>query len=208
MGGQLLVFEMRIGFDLDNTIICYDDCFAELGKEILTDSNEKLFSKTTLKRYLHDLNRHEDFTKIQGKAYGEYIHLAQIYDGFLPFLYELKLNGHECFIISHKTKYPISGSKFNLHEASMNFLKKRDIVNQKGIIETDVFFEQSIDKKIQKISDLKLDYFFDDLDKIFNHPLFPAYTKKYLFSPTELSATKLNTNVFKSWGELNFRDIS
>ena len=90
----------------------------------------------------------------------------------------------------------------------MNFLKKRDIVNQKGIIETDVFFEQSIDKKIQKISDLKLDYFFDDLDKIFNHPLFPAYTKKYLFSPTELSATKLNTNVFKSWGELNFRDIS
>ena len=160
---------MRIGFDLDNTIIFYDACFAELGKEMLPGSNEKLFSKTTLKRYLHDLNRHEDFTKIQGKAYGEYIHLAQIYDGFLPFLYELKLNGHECFIISHKTKYPISGTKFNLHEASMNF---------------------------------------DDLDEIFNHPLFPAYTKKYLFSPTELSATKLNTNVFKSWGELNFRDIS
>ena len=57
-------------------------------------------------------------------------------------LLNIQKNGYKLKIISHKTKYPIKGDKYDLHKGALNWLIKNNF-GKKGLnLKTDdIFFE-------------------------------------------------------------------
>ena len=63
-------------------------------------------SKQDLKQYLLSRNGGEKkWMSIQGKVYGEFMHKAELMDGFLEFLINCKSHEIPVSIISHKTQF-------------------------------------------------------------------------------------------------------
>ncbi|MDB2709246.1 nucleotidase [Candidatus Pelagibacter bacterium] len=181
---------MIIGIDLDNTIINYENSFIRqaLKKKLIT-KNLKINNKDQLKKKIRDKSKTE-WTKLQGEIYGKYINDAKIEKKFLELLKILKENNCDVFIISHKTKHPILGKKINLRQKSLKFINKNitfDLIPKKSI-----YFEDTIEKKIQRIHKCSCDYFIDDLAKIFKHTNFPKYVKKILYNPKSHNSKSLN----------------
>lgn len=190
---------MLIGIDLDNTIINYNNIYKSLLDKKY--SNSKINYKNILKKKLQSISLNE-WTNIQGKIYGKYISKAKINNGFINFLNFVKKNKKdiEIVIISHKTKYPIIGKKYDLHKSAINFLNKK-IKFFSFKINKNIYFENTINGKINRIRKLDCDIFIDDLEKILTHKNFPEYTEKVLYGKYKnwkvihkLIQSKLNLN--------------
>ena len=196
---------MRVGIDVDNTIICYDKAFASLANKKGFDVPSSA-SKQEVKAWFHQQDLHEEFTILQGQVYGKFISMAHIFEGVLHFIADASIQNHQLYLVSHKTKYPIKGEQVDLHEAAINFLSQQNIVcDQKPIaIPFDnVYFEQTLESKVQKIADLNLDFFIDDLLVVLTHEKFPETSRPIWFS----SETACNKNPqiqrCKSWVSIN-----
>ena len=59
---------MRVGIDIDNTIICYDKAFALLAKMTGFDVPPSA-SKQEVKAWFHQNGLYEEFTILQGQVY-------------------------------------------------------------------------------------------------------------------------------------------
>lgn len=185
---------MIIGIDLDNTILNYDYSFrkhAVLKK--LIAPNEKNIKKEKIKNKIEKYSKKE-WTILQGEVYGKYIYDSKIDKMFIKFINLLKKNEIEVNIISHKTKYPILGKKINLRKKSLQYLKKN--ISYNLILKKNIFFENTIDNKIKRISKCKCDYFIDDLNKIFCHKNFPNKTHKILFCNSKNSSSNNWNNIY------------
>jgi hypothetical protein len=185
---------MIIGIDLDNTIIDYTNIFYKIGKEKKININKKS-SKKELKAYVERTSKRE-WTKIQGDVYGNRILEAKLFKNFKKFLkFAIKYN-IQLVIISHRTKRPLVGKKTNLHKAAYNFLTekldKNIFTNNKNL-----FFEENLKNKIQKIKEYDCDYFIDDLKKVLLDKKFPNTTERILFN----TSSKLIKN-FNNWDQI------
>ena len=169
---------MRIGIDLDNTIIDYNYSFyyAALKENLINSKGPK--NKIKIKRFINSKFGQNKWTELQGKVYGNYILAAKRYKYFTKFLDYINSKKISVYIISHKTKYPYLGKKINLHNSAKLWIAKnlKNKIDQKNI-----YFENSIESKIERIKKLKLDFFIDDLEKVLNHKKFPKDCKKILF---------------------------
>lgn len=177
---------MRIGIDFDNTIVCYDGVFHAAALErglIPEDLND---SKNAVRDHINVFGHKDEFTQLQGYVYGARMDLAKLYEGFADFVGAATQAGHELFIISHKTKYPILGPQYDLHEAARGYLKKVGLVSNKAINAGNLFFELTKEKKIERARQLDLDIFIDDLPEILNMDGFAPRTRKILFDPLNL----------------------
>ena len=175
---------MRIGIDIDNTIICYDHVFAAVANSrgFLVQSSA---SKTEVKKWFHERDMHQAFTHLQGEVYGKFIDLANLFDGVLAFIDFAKKSGCHLFLVSHKTRYPLVGEKVDLHKSARKFLIDNNVISKcdgVGVPLNNVFFETTLNRKINRISTLNLDFFIDDLLKIFEHSKFPKTTNFVHFS--------------------------
>ena len=87
------------------------------------------------------------------------------------------------FIVSHKTKYPYNGPKYNLHESATRWLKKNNFFDPLGLKfnRNDVFFEISKSNKIHRIHELKCTHFIDDLPEILD--MIDSNCSKILYNP-------------------------
>ena len=176
-----------IGIDFDNTIINYVYVFKKILKQnkipFGKSLNKEIFRKKIIKKYNENF-----YTKIQSEIYGENILYAQKFRNLKRNLNYLKGKYH-LVLISHKTKYPISGKKVNLRKQALLWLNNNHLYGSKKIFnKKNVFFEQTIDKKIKKIKKLKCNYFIDDLNVILdrlpsniNKIKFGSKSKKYKF---------------------------
>ena len=63
---------MRIGIDIDNTIICYDGVFGTVARLLGHDIDAGL-SKAETKGWFHSREMYDEFTKLQGLIYGTYM---------------------------------------------------------------------------------------------------------------------------------------
>ena len=115
---------IKLGIDFDNTLITYDAIFkkAALEKELIPINFPE--SKNLIRNYLIDRNQEKLFTMLQGEVYGSRIFEASQSEGMYESLRKAKNHGIELFIISHKTKTPYQGPKYNLHNAASNWLEK------------------------------------------------------------------------------------
>ena len=168
---------MRIGIDFDNTIINYHSVFHTLACEFSYISADTPIKKEQVKQaiiahYGNDLH----WQKLQSIAYGKAIFQAEAFKGVLVALESLKAQGHELFIVSHKSVTSHYDPTVHLREYALDWLIKKLIVNETLIHESSLFFLDNLEDKISTITSLELDIFIDDLDLVVLHPNFPKNT--------------------------------
>lgn len=191
---------MIIGFDFDNTLINYSNSFKHLArkKKIVPEENNK--SKISIRNYLRQKNIEQEWTMLQGEVYGKNIMSAKMFDGVFEALSYITKKNYEIKIISHKTQYPYIGEKIDLRLSAKNWMNKNLLHNQEiKILEKNIFFENTIEKKIKKILDEKCDIFVDDLPEILN--LLPERIKKILFSYSVNQNDYFKFTIMQSWNE-------
>ena len=206
--------KLRIGIDLDNTIIDYSNSF------IFGINNNKLLTKNIINliikknkinnisikeliksKIIQTTNGEKKWRKLQSEVYGKLITYALVNSEIYKFLTLCNHKNYKIYIVSHKTKYGHYSKKENLLRLSaLKFLKNKKIINN-FINSKNIFFTDTLNDKINKISELKLDYFIDDLKKIFDNKNFPKRTKKILFSDNfykkSLNWNQINNYFFK-----------
>ena len=141
-----------IGLDFDNTLIDYDLLFYKTALELNIIPENTIKTKLGVRDYLLSIGKEEIFTALQGEVYGNKIKSAQKSSGVIKALIHLKSSGYSFKIISHKTKFPLLGPKYDLHRSAINWLKNNNFINKNGldIKLEDIHFEPSIEEKIKK----------------------------------------------------------
>ena len=178
---------LNIGFDFDNTIVCYDGAIEVLSKEIVDLPDGKKRTKLNVREQLRREGREHEWTEFQGILYGPGICKAKPFDGVVETMKKLIDQGHHLYIVSHKTKFPYSGRKHDLHAYAKQWVEmqlcKEGLFPSKNKYREEIFFIESLDGKVKKIADLGLDIFIDDLQSVIEHEHFPLKTLGVLFAP-------------------------
>lgn len=197
---------MRVGIDFDNTIVNYDGVFWQvaLSENLIMPDVPK--SKIGVRDYLRKTNKESEWTALQGKVYGKHIHKASLFEDCFETIDYLITNCVEVFIVSHKTKHPYLGEKYDLHHAATEWIEynlKKDNVSL--IQQPRISFNATLEDKIKTISELGLDIFIDDLLDVFNHHLFPVGVRKILFGSSRKVPIP-SVTVCSHWRDV-FREI-
>jgi hypothetical protein len=176
---------MKLGIDFDNTIVCYDPHFVEVGvvRGLLRDDELSRVppSKKGVKSYLQANGRGADWTRLQSYVYGFEIQRAHPYPGVMDFLSQWIEQGHEFEIISHRTRRPILALEdemdFDMHEAARQWIERM------GLRPTRATFHETRSGKIEQIRQSGVAVFIDDLSEVLMDPLFPDSVSRFLFHP-------------------------
>ena len=173
---------MILGIDFDNTIVKYDRLFHKIAVEYGYIGKEVEKTKIAVRDTMNNKGLRQEFTKMQGEVYGRRIMMAELAKNLKPCLEELDSKHIKVVIISHKTRHPIEGPKYDLRKAAINWLRVNSIINNGriGISEKDVYFANTKEEKAQIIKQLGCDFFVDDLIEILR--TLPATCKKVHYS--------------------------
>lgn len=171
---------LKFGFDLDNTLIDYSKAVERYCKKqnLCTYSNIKLL-KDALKASDTSDNK---WRSAQGWIYSHGLQYAELTTGSVQLFEFLISKGFTLYIVSHKSLLSFNEEKkFLLREYAVNWIKKSEL--RRFFCDTDqIYFEETLNLKINRIAKLKLNYFVDDLEKVFTHKKFPKDTKRILLS--------------------------
>lgn len=190
-----------LGIDFDNTLVSYDGVFHRVAQDQGLITPEIGRGKDDVRGYLRSINREDDWTALQGEVYGARMDLAFLYEGALAAIRRLKDAGAVIRIISHKTKFPFKGPRYDLHEAARKFLAERGIAGSASALlePSDVFFELTIEEKLKRIASEKCTVFIDDLPEILTHPAFPHDVRRVLFDPQNAQGAHGALDRLRSW---------
>jgi hypothetical protein len=126
---------------------------------------------------------------------------AAAYPGATEFMRLARQHGTSLAIVSHKTRYPFLGPRYDLHEAARSWVKNK--LAAQNLIEIDqVFFELTKDAKIRRVAEIGCDYFIDDLPEILLAPAFPRETAGILFDPENGHTGEYSGARFESWRDI------
>ncbi len=180
---------MKIGIDLDNTIINYSKIWEEVAE---TDHNPKEKLKASLSN--------NEWIKIQGFVYGKKIHKASVSEDWHTLFKFLQSQGHHVEIISHKSIKSLCGT-YNLQNEALIFLKNQKLDNVKTT------FLETHEEKINYINQQKFSFFADDLESVLTSqesaiPLF--YGSSHQFLPYFNNASE----IFNFFKELQTKEVT
>lgn len=192
---------MRIGVDFDNTIADYEGVFhaAAIERGLIEPDLPK--HKNAVRDFLNNSGRKDDFTELQGYVYGSRMQLARPYEGFREFVAAARAQAHSLFIVSHKTRFPMLGPKYDMHDAARGFLKDRKIAGDDAIPQPQIFFEETKEQKIARAATLDVDVFIDDLPEILAMPGLPDRCRRILFAPNGAQPSA-EFEIRRSWVEI------
>ena len=176
---------MRIGIDFDNTIACYDGVFHMAAIERGLIPADLPSDKNSVRDYLNGQGRKDEFTELQGYIYGARMDLASVYPGFHAFVTAARAAGHDVYIVSHKTRFPILGPRHDMHLAARDFLAQRGLVGPgpDRVASENVFFELTNEEKVARVAAIGCQVFIDDLPEIFSLQRFSERMRGILFDP-------------------------
>lgn len=194
---------MRIGIDFDNTIVSYDALFHKVAVEAGLVPADLPPTKIGVRDYLRKIGREDDWTEMQGYVYGARMAEASAYPGVFAFMRNAQDDGHELFIVSHKTKHPFRGVQYDLHLAARDWVAAslKDELGALVPIEN-VFFELTKEEKLKRVESLGCECFIDDLPEILLAPLFPVRARRILFDPDGVHVAGEGLTPMKSWAEI------
>lgn len=170
---------MRIGIDLDNTLICYDALFWQLAREADAIAESTPVRKDAVRDALRQSGQEPLWTALQGIAYGPRLRDATPFPGIGDALTSVRAQGWQLAIVSHKTRTPYAGPAYDLHQAALYWLAVQPWI----AIVDDVYLEVTKADKLQRIATLRCDWFIDDLPELLTLPEFPAGVQRVLFDP-------------------------
>ncbi|WP_247967842.1 hypothetical protein [Bradyrhizobium sp. 195] len=177
---------MRIGIDFDNTIICYDKVFAAVARQRGLVPEGWVGLKTELRDLLRSRAGGElAWQGLQGFVYGKGIGGAEIYAGVREFLASCREASASVYIVSHKTQFGHQDpERVDLREAARGWLKGAGLIDvaDAALASGNVYFEDTLAAKVERLASLQLDIFIDDLVDVFEQPRFPKATRSILFT--------------------------
>lgn len=200
---------MLIGFDFDNTIVSYDSLFHKVALERALIPASVPISKVAVRDHLRKIGQESAWTEMQGYVYGARMADAAAYPGVIDFIKRAHAQGIQMAIVSHKTKHPFLGPKYDLHEAARGWVEKFLVHDGVPLVNSaSVFFELTKEEKAARIGIAGCDFFIDDLPEILLMEKFPEKTKKILFDPENCHAGNLDIpksiSRLSSWSEIGF----
>ena len=146
---------MRIGFDFDNTLVCYEDVFALESKNLgLMPVNWKGSKQELKDELLRRSGGERLWQTLQGRVYGFGMEKAVLFPGVAPFLMRSRYRGDEMFIVSHKTEYGhFDSTKTPLREVALTWMESRGFFEKSrfGLTKENVFFEETLGLYVKKI---------------------------------------------------------
>ena len=180
-----------IALDLDNTIICYDEAFRAAAS--LLDCLPAVgiaISTPPIKAAALATGGNDLWTRLQGLVYGEQIGKATLYPGCADFV---AASREEIVILSHKTQFPVLGSRSDLRKAATAWLEATPLAH------LPLHFFDTRDEKVAAIAALTPRAIIDDLPEVFLTPGFPSSTTFFLFDPDQAHADWSLTPRVISW---------
>ena len=126
--------QLRIGIDLDNTIISYDQAFqngAVLNGLVQKGCN---LNKKALRGIIRKMPKGEfEWQKLQGYVYGKGINEASLFQGLYRFLWRCNERKIHVEVVSHKTEFGhFDEDKTSLRDSATNFLKSHRLLESKN----------------------------------------------------------------------------
>jgi len=195
---------MILGIDFDNTIVCYDRLFHRLAVEQGLVPADVPATKADVRDYLRSIDREDDWTQLQGLAYGDRILEADPFPGVVDALSACHGAGMQLRIVSHKTRHPYRGPRYDLHEAAHHWLAHHGLIDpdRTGLNCDNVYLELTKADKLHRIAELGCTHFIDDLPEFLAEPEFPDGVQPILFDPVGRYTDSFPLTAFRSWFEL------
>ena len=196
---------MRIGIDFDNTIVSYDALFFKVAREQDLVPPDTLSTKVAVRDHLRRIGQEDRWTEMQGYVYGARMDEALAFEGAIRFIRRAAQVGHQISIVSHKTRYPFMGPRYDLHASARNWIERHLVWEGRPLLPSErVFFELTKTDKLARISACGCEAFVDDLPEILLADDFPATTSKLLFDPEDHHEEPGLESVlrFKSWQQI------
>lgn len=192
---------MRLGIDLDNTIIDYTRAFSEAALAAGVVDPALTSGKTALRDDLRARAGGEEiWQRVQALAYGPLIGRAQPFPGAEAFFARARERGITLAIVSHKSAFAAAAPDGpDLRRCALAWLDARGFVRDGAPA---VFFEDTRAAKCARIAALGLTHFVDDLLEVFADPCFPPACERWLFAPDGVPPQAPVERVFRSWAGL------
>ncbi|MBL42347.1 MAG: hypothetical protein CMM49_06805 [Rhodospirillaceae bacterium] len=174
---------MRIGLDFDNTIVNYNYLVHDIAvKRNLINKNFKK-DKKFIKEHLISLNKEREWREIQSLIYGKEIFRAKLFNNFSNFIKECRKNNYFLQIVSHKTEVSnLTNNGPRLRQNAIEWMNRNKFFSNFRFKISDIHFENTKSKKIDRINFIGFDYFIDDLEEIFLNKKWPYKTTPILFN--------------------------
>ena len=195
---------MHIGIDFDNTIVCYDKVFYKVARERGLIPADVHPGKNNVRDYLRQIGKEDEWTRLQGLVYGTKMDEADAFEGVSDFLYKCRQREIQVSIISHKTRHPYLGPKYELHLAALQWMEAQGFFepNKLGLSREQIFFELTKADKIKRISGIGCTHFIDDLPEFLLEPSFPKNVTSILFDPNNSYRSGFPFQRASSWNEV------
>ena len=197
---------MLIGIDFDNTIITYDAVFVAAARERGLISEDFSAGKQAVRDFIRTLPEGElAWQRLQGYVYGQGIGGAAIFDGVDAFLRRCRRERCPPVIVSHKTEFGHhDASGVSLRSAALGWMRSRGFFDEAGfgIPAENVYFEDTRDKKLARITGLQCTHFIDDLEEVLDDAAFPDEVERILFSPAGMHAPGAGYVACTSWRDI------
>ncbi len=192
---------MRLGIDLDNTIIDYTHAFAEAAVVAGVAGAPFAGGKTALRDGLRARAGGEElWQQVQALAYGPLIDRALPFPGVEAFFARARERGIALAIVSHKSEFAAAAPAGpNLRECAQDWLDARGFVRAG---QPAVYFEATRAAKCARVASLGLTHFVDDLIEVFADLEFPRGCERWLFAPDDVPAEAPAERVFRNWSDL------
>lgn len=194
---------MLIGIDLDNTVLNYEDSIRQAAKDVLGITLEGNVSKTEAKGAIVEKFGHVAWTELQGRIYGDYSTHTKLFSGVLEFISFAQAQGIRVMVISHKTRYAVSGGESDLRAFALENLARLGLtagpVSNTTTPDWVVFCETKEDK-VSKIREAEVDVFIDDLFEIVN--VLPVSIQRFHIFCADRHSPASDVTCVKNWWEL------
>ena len=175
---------MVIGLDFDNTLVRYDDVFRDEAVARGLIPADVPAVKERVRDRLRAEGREDDWTELQGWAYGPGMAKARPFPGALEFLAGCRARGVPVRIVSHRTRAPFRGPAHDLHSAARAWLERSGFLGPETELRAgNVYFEETKAAKLARIAEQGCTHFVDDLPEFLAEPGFPAGVERLLFDP-------------------------
>jgi hypothetical protein len=176
----------RIGLDLDNTLISYEEVFRRYARERGLIDAGFVGGKDEVRDRVRAAEGGElIWQQLQGAVYGKGVAGAELFPGVAEFLSKARTQGRDIVIVSHKTVFGHHDpDRINLRDAALTWMRGQGFFDPDrfALSLEKVWFTETRSAKIAKIRELSVGWFVDDLPEVLEHRDFPPHVAGVLFT--------------------------
>jgi phosphoserine phosphatase len=173
---------VRIGLDLDNTLIDYSHSYSTLATQFGLADEYK--TRWAIRARLRDSPpRDYEWQRFQYLLYTQGLQTARISAGAIKFMLSCKGHNDQIFIVSHKTRLTsksVGLPIMNLRDLARDFLVRSSVIPHL-VVPHNIYFEETQEKKVDRLNSLELDVVVDDLEEVLGNPLINPEARLILY---------------------------